>query len=108
MTDPNQIVPKLLDIKHQDQVRRLSAVMSQIRVIESKQAELEQERARLDEDENGFARLSLQNGYGRYLKARSDALRAQKNELLGQVRALQRGLKETLCAQSILSGTSQT
>jgi len=77
MSDPQNIVPKLLDLKHQNQVRRLGAVMAEIRVIEAKQKELAVERAKLDHDAEGYTRISLQNGYGRYLQARADALTQQ-------------------------------
>ena len=107
MTDPNQIVPKLLDLKHKDQVRRLGSVMAQLRIIEAKQDEIVAERARLDHKDATFARLSLQNGYGRYLQVRSDALRAQAAALKEQARALQKALKETMVSQSILVSESQ-
>lgn len=108
MTDPNLIVPKLLDLKHQDLTRRLSGVMSQLKTIEIKQAEIRAERARLDQEDLAYAQLSLQNGYGRYLQARSDALVAQKEVLQDKAQALQLALKETMCSQSILDETSQT
>ena len=106
MTDPNQIVPKLLALKQKDQVRRLAAVMTQLRTIEAKQEEIVAERARLDRKDVTYARLSLQNGYGRYLQVRSDALRAQAAALREQARALQKALKETMVSESILSPLS--
>jgi len=102
MIDPNEIVPHLLDLKHQNQVRRLGAVMAEIRLIEAKQKELQQERAKLDAAEDGFARISLQNGYTRYLQARSDALAEQVKRLEAQAAEIQKSLKETMCSQSIL------
>lgn len=108
MTDPNLIVPKLLDLKHQDLTRRLSGVMSQIKTVDIKQAEIAAERARLDEQDPAYAQLSLQHGYGRYLQARSDALLAQKTALQDKARALQLALKETMCSQSIIDEMSQT
>lgn len=108
MTDPKQIVPKLLDLKHQDLTRRLSAVMTELKIIEAKQAELAAERARLDQQDPSFARLSLQHGYGRYLQARSDALSAQQRALQDSASRLQQELKETICSQSVLAELSQT
>ena len=107
MTDPNEIVPKLLTLKHKDLVRRLGAVMGQIRVIETKQKQLAAERAALDQKDPALMRLSLQNGYGRYLQARSEALQAQIETLQAKAKALQTDLKETICSQSILVATSQ-
>ena len=102
MSDPQDIVPKLLDLKHQNQVRRLGAVMAEIRVIEAKQKELAVERAKLDHDAEGYTRISLQNGYGRYLQARADALTQQVQALQQKAIDLQKSLKETMCSQSIL------
>lgn len=107
MTDPNEIVPKLLTLKHKDLVRRLGATMAQIRVIETKQSDIQAERAALDRKDPALTRLSLQNGYGRYLQARSEALEAQNERLKAKARALQLELKETICAQSIIVPASQ-
>lgn len=102
MVDPNEIVPRLLDLKHQNQVRRLSAVMSEIRLTERKRADLMEECAKLDVEPDGFTRISLQNGYGRYLQARADALDAQILSLKAKVVEIQNSIKETMCSQSIL------
>lgn len=102
MAEPSEIVPKLLDLKHQNQVRRLSAVMSEIRLIERKQKDLAEERAKLDQDTDGFTRISLQNGYGRYLQARSEALEEQARALKAKAAEIQNNIKETMCSQSIL------
>ena len=107
MTDPNQIVPKLLRLKHENQVRQLGSVMAQLKIIEAKQDEIAAERDRIDHNDLSYTRLSLQNGYGRYLQVRSDALRAQAAALKEQARALQQALKETMASQSILSSVSQ-
>lgn len=102
MAEPDSIVPKLLDLKHQNQVRRLSAVMSELRLIEQKQKELAAERDKLDHDENGFTRISLQNGYARYLQARENTLAERAMALRAQANAIQKSLKETMCSQEIL------
>lgn len=102
MIDPNEIVPKLLDLKQQDQVRRLSAVMAEIRLIERKQKDLMEERLKLDQEAEGFVRISLQNGYGRYLQARDEALTEQVRALRAQAADIQKSIKETMCSQSIL------
>ncbi len=102
MIDPQDIVPKLLDLKHQNQVRRLGVVMAEIRMIELKQKDLAAERAKLDQDAEGFTRISLQNGYGRYLQARGEALSEQARILREKAADLQKSLKETMCSQSIL------
>lgn len=102
MTEPREIVPKLLDLKHQNQVRRLSAVMAEIRLIERKQKELIEERKKLDQNGDGFARISLQNGYGRYLQARGEALAEQFSALKSKAADIQKSIKETMCSQSIL------
>ena len=106
MTDPDEIVPKLLELKHKNQTRNLSAVMAQLRVIDSKRAEIARERLKLDQSESEAQRLSLQNGYGRYLQARSEALEQQAADLRKQAEALQQSLKETMCSQSILDELS--
>ncbi len=102
MAEPNDIVPWLLDLKHQNQVRRLSAVMAEISLLERKRQELREERAKLDVDPNGFTRISLQNGYGRYLQARAEALDAQILTLKEKVSEIQNSIKETMCSQSVL------
>jgi phage-related tail protein len=102
MTEPVEIVPKLLDLKHQNQVRRLSAVMAEIRLIERKQNDLIEERKKLDQESDGFARISLQNGYGRYLQARDEALAEQAAALRDKAAEIQKNIKETMCSQSIL------
>ncbi|NQY97681.1 MAG: hypothetical protein HRT82_11035 [Henriciella sp.] len=102
MIEPNEIVPKLLDLKHQNQVRQLSAVMAEIRLIERKQKELVEERAKLDRESDGFARISLQNGYGRYLQARDQAFMEQVRALQDKAAEIQKSIKETMCSQSIL------
>lgn len=107
MTDPDQIVPKLLDLKHQNQTRRLGAVMAELRLISAKQAELVADRAKLDQGDSSLNRLSLQNGYGRYLQARSEALEQQAAVLRRKADALQQALKETMCSRSILDELSR-
>lgn len=107
MIEPGEIVPKLLDLKHQNQVRRLSSVMAEIRLIERKQQALAEERAKLDEDGDGFARISLQNGYGRYLQARDEALKEQARVLKGKAADIQKSIKETMCSQSVLREDSK-
>ncbi len=104
MTDPSDIIPKLLDLKHQNQVRRLNAVMREIRLIEKKQRELAEERAKLDQESDEYSRISLQNGYARYLQARSDALVEQARVLRLKGVEIQKNLKETMCSQDILRG----
>jgi len=106
MTDPDEIVPKLLELKHKNQTRNLSAVMAQLRVIDSKRAEIARERLKLDQSESDARQLSLQNGYARYLQARSDALDQQAAQLREQAKTLQQSLKETMCSQSILDELS--
>lgn len=102
MVEPNEIVPKLLDLKHQNQVRRLSAIMSEIRLLERKRQDLLEERAKLDKSPDNFTRISLQNGYGRYLQARAEALDAQLLALKAKAGEIQKNIKETMCSQSIL------
>lgn len=102
MSEPAEIVPKLLDLKHQNLVRRLSAVMSEIRLIERKQKDLAEERVKLDDNTDGFTRISLQNGYGRYLQARGEALEEQARALKVTAAEIQNNIKETMCSQSIL------
>lgn len=102
MAEPNDIVPWLLDLKHQNQVRRLSAVMTEIRLVERKRQELREERAKLDVDPNGFTRISLQNGYGRYLQARAEALDTQILALKEKASEIQNSIKETMCSKSVL------
>ncbi|MCR9196837.1 MAG: hypothetical protein NXH88_19025 [Hyphomonas sp.] len=102
MAEPNDIVPWLLDLKHQNQVRRLSAVMAEIRLVDRKRKELRDERAKLDLDPNSFTRISLQNGYGRYLQARAEALNAQILALKSKASEIQNSIKETMCSQSVL------
>lgn len=102
MSDPDSIIPKLLELKHQNQVRRLSAVMTELRLIECKQKALSDERAKLDQDGDGFVRISVQNGYERYLQARDDVLTERAMALRAQVAVIQKSLKETMCSQEIL------
>lgn len=102
MVEPGDIVPWLLDLKHQNQIRQLSSVMAEIRLLERKQQDLKTERAKLDAELDGFTRISLQNGYGRYLTARAEALDTQMTALKHKASEIQNSIKETMCSQSIL------
>jgi len=102
MTAPNPIIPKLLNMKQKDQERRLLEIVSEKRVLEKKLEDLAQETAKLDAREDGFAQMSVENGYLRYVQHRREALIRQIETLEQQVGEVQTQLRKSVFSQSML------
>ncbi|MEP1142603.1 MAG: hypothetical protein ABJH52_02695 [Henriciella sp.] len=102
MTAIDPIIPKLLKIKQRDQEGRLTAIMGEMRDLERKLLELSKERANLDARDDGFARLSVENGYLRYLSHRQDLLTARITNLKEQAKTVQAELRKTVFSASAL------
>ncbi|MEL7041452.1 MAG: hypothetical protein AAGL90_08000 [Pseudomonadota bacterium] len=102
MTAPDPIVPKLLDLKHQDQVQRLAAIMTELRLVTEKRTALDAEFIKMDASETAATRLSVQNGYLRYMQHRRDALDTQIKALQAQAHELQNALRQTVFSRSVL------
>jgi len=102
MTAPSPIIPKLLNMKQKDQERRLLEIVSEKRVLEQKLEDLTQETAKLDARQDGFAQMSVENGYLRYVQHRREALIRQIETLEQQVGEVQTQLRKSVFSQSIL------
>ena len=105
MTQIDPIIPKLLDIKHKDQVQRLAALMSELRGLEQKRADLTSEFERLDERQDGFTQISIANGYLRYMQHRQEILDRQIAKTKATVDAIQEELRQTVFSQSMLNNS---
>ncbi|MFN3214064.1 MAG: hypothetical protein ACE37M_13250 [Henriciella sp.] len=99
------IIPQLLDIKHKDQVQRLAALMSELRGVEQKRAELESEFQQLDQRQDGFTQMSIANGYLRYMQHRQEILDRQIATLKAATEAIQDELRQTVFSQSVLNNS---
>jgi len=102
MSGLDPIVPKLLNIKRKDQERRLSSILSEVRVLEQKLRDLEGESAKLGSSENGFEQMSVEHGYLRYLAHRREALQRQIDGLNRDADGVQHELKKSVFSQSVL------
>jgi len=102
MAEIDPIIPKLLKIKQRDQEARLVAIMNEMRSLEHKLDELGKERENLDAREDGFDRLSVENGYLRYLSHRQDVLIARITDLKEQANTVQAELRKTVFSASAL------
>lgn len=102
MTTPDQIIPKLLNMKQKDQERRLLEIISEKRLLEQKLKDLAEETARLDAREDGFTQMSVENGYLRYVQHRREALIRQIEALTLQAGEVQSQLRKSVFSQSML------
>ena len=103
MTAPDPIIPKLLNIKQKDQERRLAEIIAERRVLEQKLEDLVAETDKLDACQDGFAQMSVQNGYLRYMQHRREALIRQISELNQLATELQDALRKSVFSQSMLN-----
>ena len=103
MTAPDPIIPKLLNIKQKDQERRLAEIIAERRVLEQKLEDLAAETHKLDACQDGFAQMSVQNGYLRYMQHRREALIRQISELNQLATELQAALRKSVFSQSMLN-----
>ena len=99
-TDP--IIPKLLSMKQQSQERRLSEVNVQLRALAIKLAEVESEASKIDTYEDGLGRLSVENGYLRYLNHRRDSIKSRIESLQLDAAQLQADLRKSVYSQEVL------
>ena len=102
MSDDDKLIPRLLDLKRQNQERRLAAIMGELRKAETERIAIETQTSDLDSRGDGFVRLSLQNGYLQLLQQRRRELLEQESVLLVQAEELREQLRQTMCSQSIL------
>lgn len=99
-TDP--IIPKLLSMKQQSQERRLAEINDQLRVLAAKLAEVEVEASKIDSFEDGLGRLSVENGYLRYLDHRRDSIKTQIDRLKTDAALVQAELRKSVFSQEVL------
>ena len=102
MTAPDPIIPKLLNIKQKDQERKLAEIVAKRRVLEQKLEDLAAETRKLDACQDGYAQISVQNGYLRYMQHRREALIRQISDLNQQIAELQNGLRKSVFSRSML------
>lgn len=102
MTTPDPIIPKLLNMKQKDQERRLRQIVNEKRLLEQKLEDLARETAKLDARGDGFAQMSVENGYLRYVQHRRDALIRQIEGLNQQAGEAQKQLRKSVFSQSML------
>lgn len=102
MTTPDQIIPKLLNMKQKDQERRLLEIVNEKRLLEQKLKDLAEETARLDAREDEFSQMSVENGYLRYVQHRREALIRQIEALTLQAGEVQSQLRKSVFSQSML------
>lgn len=105
MTQIDPIIPKLLDIKHKDQVQRLAALMNELRGLEQKRADLASEFERLDERQDGYTQISIANGYLLYMQHRQEILDRQIAKTKAAADAIQDELRQTVFSQSMLNNS---
>ncbi|MEL6691687.1 MAG: hypothetical protein AAFQ12_01445 [Pseudomonadota bacterium] len=103
MMQVDPIIPQLLNIKHKDQVQRLAALMGELRDLEQKRADLDQEFQQLDQRQDGFTQISIANGYLRYMQHRQEILDKQIAKARHAVDAIQDDLRQTVFSQSVLN-----
>ena len=99
------IIPKLLDIKHKDQVQRLATLMSELREVEDKRADLDAEFQQLDQRKDGYTQMSIANGYLRYMQHRQEILDRQIATLKAATDEIQDQLRQTVFSQSVLNNS---
>jgi len=98
--DPN--IPKLLDLKRKAQERRLLEITSEMRGLEQELADVTQEVQRVDSRQDGFGRMSVENGYLNYVNHRRAALIRQIEVLRDQAKEVQDQLRKSVFSQSML------
>ena len=102
MAAPNPIIPKLLSLKQKDQERRLNEIQTEIRALQLKLREFDHELATLDGHEDGMGRLSVENGYLRFVQHRQGILRERIATLQSDASAVQNELRKSVFSQSML------
>lgn len=102
MTATDPVIPKLLNMRQKDQERRLLEIVNEKRLLEQKLEELARETAKLDAREDGFAQMSVENGYLRYVQHRRDALIRQIEGLNQRAGEVQNQLRKSVFSQSML------
>ena len=99
-TDP--IIPKLLSMKQQSQERRLAEINALLRELAIKLAEVEAEASKIDAYEDGLGRLSVENGYLRYLDHRRDSIKSRIEGLKIDAAHMQAELRKSVFSQEVL------
>ena len=102
MAAPNPIIPKLLSLKQKDQERRLNEIQTEIRMLEAKLSDFDRELASLDGHADGMGRLSIENGYVRFIQHRQGILLDRIAVLRGDAAMVQNELRKSVFSQSML------
>lgn len=102
MTKPDPIISKLVELKRKDQERQLLAIQSELKLLFEKLAELDAEEAKLDDAEDGYGRMSVENGYLKYVEHRRQSLQKQIDSLKSDAETAQAALRKSLFSQSML------
>lgn len=102
MTAIDPTIAKLLDLKRRDQEARLASIMSDMRVLHEKLADLSKDVAALDQRQDGIDRISVANGYLRYVQHQREAIKKQLLELERSADAVQAELRKSVFSQSML------
>jgi prefoldin subunit 5 len=102
MAEIDPIIPKLLGMKKQSQERRLSELKTQMQKLSQKLAEIDAEFAKIDAYEEDVGRLSVENGYLRYLNHRRDSITARIESLKNAAALVQADLRKSVFTQEVL------
>ena len=81
------------------------ALMSELRGVEQKRAELDGEFQQLDQRQDGYAQMSIANGYLRYMQHRQEILDRQIATLKAAAETIQDDLRQTVFSQSVLNNS---
>ncbi len=108
MTKPDPIIAKLVELKRKNQERRLLAIQSEMSLLRQKLAALDEEEAKLDTAQDGFGRMSVENGYLKYVQHRRQSLQNQIDSLKSEAETAQNALRKSLFSQSMLDEAAGT
>lgn len=104
--DPN--IPKLLNMKQKMQEQRLLEIVNETRGLERNLADLAAEVAAMDARQDGYAEMSVENGYLTYVQHRRNALIRQIEALNKQAEEVQTELRKSVFSQSMLQNAART
>lgn len=102
MAEIDPMIPKLLSMKQQSQERRLAELKAQMQELKIKLSEIDAEFAKIDSFEGGLGRLSVENGYLRYLNHRRDSITARIESLKNAADLVQAELRKSVFSQEVL------
>jgi prefoldin subunit 5 len=102
MAEIDPMIPKLLSMKQQSQERRLAELKAQMQELKIKLSEIDAEFAKIDSFEGDLGRLSVENGYLRYLNHRRDSITARIESLKNAADLVQAELRKSVFSQEVL------